>query len=68
MTIYSRLKTLSDDRYLKYTAIGSVFAVSLSLLTSALGFVATTLMVLMIAALLIKLLWEITTNVENSTD
>ena len=68
MKIFSKLRTLSDDRYLKYTTIGSVFAVSLSLLTSALGFVATTLMVLMIAALLIKLLWEITTNVENSTD
>jgi len=68
MKIYSRLKTLSTDRSLKYAAIASVCTVVLSLLTSALSFVTTTVMVLMIAALLMKLLWEISKHVENRTD
>ena len=68
MKIYSRLKTLSTDRSLKYAAISSVCTVVLSLLTSALSFVTTTVMVLMIAALLMKLLWEISKHVENRTD
>jgi hypothetical protein len=67
MTIYSRLKTLSNDRYLKYTAIATTFTVALALLTSALSFVTTTVMVLLIAALLMKLLWEISKHVENRT-
>jgi len=68
MKIYSRLKTLSTDRSLKYAAIASVCTVVLSLITSALSFVTTTVMVLMIAALLMKLLWEISKHVENRTD
>ena len=68
MKIYSRLKNLSTDRSLKYAAIASVCTVVLSLLTSALSFVTTTVMVLMIAALLMKLLWEISKHVENRTD
>ena len=59
MTIYSRLKTLYNDRCLKYAAIATTVTVALSLLSSALSFVTTTVMVLLIAALLIKLLWEI---------
>ena len=67
MKIYSKLRTLSNDRYLKYTAIAATFTVALSLLTSALSFVTTTVMVLLIAALLMKLLWEISKHVENRT-
>tara|TARA_R110002074_G_scaffold64529_3_gene154066 strand:- start:2022 stop:2231 length:210 start_codon:yes stop_codon:yes gene_type:complete len=69
MTIYSKLRTLSNDRYLKYMAVGSVLAVTLSLLTSALSLVSTTAMVLVVAALIIKLIWEITNaNAKNRTD
>jgi len=68
MKIYSRLKTLSTDRSLKYAAISSVCTVVLSLLSSALSFVATTVMVLLIAALLIKLLWEVSNRVEKRTN
>ena len=68
MTIYSRLKTLSNDRCLKYAAIATTVTVVLSLLSSALSFVATTVMVLLIAALLIKLLWEVSNRVEKRTD
>lgn len=68
MKIYSRLKTLSTDRSLKYAAIASVCTVVLSLITSALSFVTTTVMVLLIAALLIKLLWEISSHAKNRTD
>ena len=68
MKIYSKLRTLSNDRYLRYLAIAATFTVALSLLTSALSFVTTTVMVLMIAALLIKLLWEISKHVENRTN
>jgi predicted PurR-regulated permease PerM len=45
-----------------------VCTVVLSLLSSALSFVATTVMVLLIAALLIKLLWEVSNRVEKRTD
>ena len=68
MTIYSRLKTLSNDRCLKYAAIATTITVALSLLSSALSFVTTTVMVLLIAALLIKLLWEVSNRVEKRTD
>jgi len=68
MTLYSRLKTLSTDRSLKYASIASVCTVVLSLLSSALSFVATTVMVLLIAALLIKLLWEVSNRVEKRTN
>ena len=69
MTIYSKLRTLSNDRYLKYMAVGSVLAVTLSLLTSALSLVSTTAMVLVVAALIIKLIWEIANaNAKNRTD
>jgi len=68
MKIYSRLKTLSTDRCLKYAAIASTVTVALSLLSSALSFVTTTVMVLLIAALLIKLLWEISSHAKNRTD
>ena len=68
MTIYSRLKTLSNDRCLKYAAIATTITVALSLLSSALSFVATTVMVLLIAALLIKLLWEVSNRVKKRTD
>jgi uncharacterized membrane protein len=67
MTIYSRLKTLSNDRSLKYVSIASVCTIVLSLLSSALSFVATTVMVLLIAALLIKLLWEISSYAQDRT-
>ena len=67
MTIYSRLKTLSNDRSLKYASIASVCTVVLSLLSSALSFVTTTVMVLLIAALLIKLLWEISSYAKDRT-
>ena len=67
MTIYSRLKTLSTDRSLKYASIASVCTVVLSLLSSALSFVTTTVMVLLIAALLIKLLWEISSYAQDRT-
>ena len=65
MTIYSRLKTLSNDRCLKYAAIATTITVALSLLSSALSFVTTTIMVLLIAALLIKLLWEISSYAQD---
>jgi len=68
MKIYSKLRTLSNDRYLRYLAIAATFTVALSLLTSALSFVATITMVLMIAALITRLLWEISKHVENRTD
>ena len=68
MKIYSRLRTLSKDRYLKYMTIAATLAVALSLLTSALNFVATTTMVLLIIALLIKLIWEVSNYVENRTN
>jgi len=68
MKIYSRLQTLSNDRCLKYAAIASTVTVALSLLSSALSFVTTTVMVLLIAALLIKLLWEISSHAKNRTD
>ncbi len=67
MTIYSRLKTLSNDRCLKYAAIATTVTVALSLLSSALSFVTTTVMVLLIAALLIKLLWEISSYAQDRT-
>jgi len=67
MTIYSRLKTLSNDRCLKYAAIATTVTVVLSLLSSALSFVTTTIMVLLIAALLIKLLWEISSYAQDRT-
>ena len=67
MTIYSRLKTLSTDRCLKYAAIATTITVALSLLSSALSFVTTTVMVLLIAALLIKLLWEISSYAQDRT-
>ena len=67
MTIYSRLKTLSNDRCLKYAAIATTITVALSLLSSALSFVTTTIMVLLIAALLIKLLWEISSYAQDRT-
>jgi uncharacterized membrane protein len=67
MTIYSRLKTLSNDRCLKYAAIATTITVALSLLSSALSFVTTTVMVLLIAALLIKLLWEISSYAQDRT-
>jgi hypothetical protein len=68
MKIFSRLKTLSNDRYVKYATVAATFTVALSLLTSALSFVTTTMMVVMVAALIIKLIWEISHYVENSTD
>jgi len=68
MKIYSRLQTLSNDRCLKYAAIASTVTVALSLLSSALSFVTTTVMVLLIAALLIKLLWEISSHAKKCTD
>ena len=67
MTIYSRLKILSNDRCLKYAAIATTVTVVLSLLSSALSFVTTTIMVLLIAALLIKLLWEISSYAQDRT-
>ena len=67
MTIYSQLKTLSNDRCLKYAAIATTVTVVLSLLSSALSFVTTTVMVLLIAALLIKLLWEISSYAQDRT-
>ena len=67
MTIYSRLKTLSNDRCLKYAAIATTITVALSLLSSALSFVTTTVMVVLIAALLIKLLWEISSYAQDRT-
>ena len=67
MTIYSRLKTLSNDRCLKYAAIATTVTIVLSLLSSALSFVTTTVMVLLIAALLIKLLWEISSYAQDRT-
>ena len=67
MTIYSRLKTLSNDRCLKYAAIATTITVALSLLSSALSFITTTVMVLLIAALLIKLLWEISSYAQDRT-
>ena len=68
MKIYSRLRTLSKDRYLKYMTIAATLTVAMSLLTSALNFVATTIMVLLIIALLIKLIWEVSDCVESRTD
>ena len=68
MKIYSKLRTVSEDRYLKYMTITATFTVALSLLTSALNFVTTTIMVLLIAALLIKLIWEVSNYVENRTN
>jgi len=67
MTIYSRLKTLSNDRCLKYAAIATTVTVVLSLLSSALSFVTTTVMVMLVAALLIKLLWEISSYAQDRT-
>ena len=67
MTIYSRLKTLSNDRCLKYAAIATTITVALSLLSSALSFVTTTVMVMLVAALLIKLLWEISSYAQDRT-
>jgi len=68
MKTFSKLRALSKDRYLKYTAIGATFTVALSLLTSALSYVATILMVVLVAALLVKLVWEISNHVENRTN
>ena len=68
MKIYSKLRTVSEDRYLKYMTITATLTVSLSLLTSALNFFTTTIMVLLIAALLIKLIWEVSNYVENRTN
>ena len=68
MKIYSKLRTLSKNRYLKYMTIAATLAVALSLLASALNFVATTTMVLLIIALLIKLIWEVSDCVENRTN
>jgi hypothetical protein len=68
MKIHSKLRTLSKDPSLKYMTIASVFVVALTLLISALDFVATTVMVILILALLIKLLWEISDCVENRTN
>ena len=68
MKIYSKLCTVSEDRYLKYITITATLTVALSLLTSALNFVTTTLMVLLIIALLIKLIWEVSDCVENRTN
>lgn len=68
MKIYSRLRTLSKNRYLKYMTIAATLAVALSLLASALNFVATTTMVLLIIALLIKLIWEVSNYVEDRTN
>ena len=48
--------------------IAATLAVALSLLASALNFVATTTMVLLIIALLIKLIWEVSDCVENRTN
>jgi len=68
MKIYSKLRTLSEDSYLKYITITATLTVTLSLLTSALNFVTTTLMVLLIIALLIKLIWEVSNYVEDRTN
>ena len=68
MKIYSKLCTVSEDRYLKYMTITATLTVVLSLLTSALNFVATTLVVLLIIALLIKLIWEVSNYVEDRTN
>jgi len=68
MKTFSIFRALSKDRYLKYTAIGATLAVALSLLTSALSYVATIVMVLLIAALLVKLVWEVSNHVENRTN
>jgi len=68
MKIYSKLRMLSKNRYLKYMTITATLTVALSLLTSALNFVATTIMVLLIVALLIKLIWEVSNYVEDRTN
>ena len=68
MKIYSKLRTVAEDRYPKYLTITATLTVALSLLTSALNFVTTTIMVLLIAALLIKLIWEVSNYVENRTN